>query len=285
MIKSLEKKEYFSGKHRGWDFRAWRIMVSEACQSRELIWRLFVRNFKAKYRQTFLGFVWALIMPLIAVGTFLLLNRAGIINIGEVAVPYPAYALLGLAIWHIFAGGLKACSNSVVAGGSMVVKINFPKEALVFSSMGEALVEVFVRLGLTVLVFVYYNVVPAWTVVFFPFALIPFLLFTLGLGLLLALLNAVFRDIANIVSLTSTFLLFITPVLYPEPQSGFFKAFTTYNPLAVLLAGPRDLIVKGYFTAPFEYLAFSSLSLLMFFVSWRLFHLAEIRITERIGAR
>ena len=71
----------------------------------------------------------------------------------------------------------------------MIVKINFPKEVFVLSSLGEALIETMVRLALTAFVFAIYKVVPAWTVVLFPFALIPLLLFTLGLGLMLSLLN------------------------------------------------------------------------------------------------
>ena len=263
----------------------WREMLSELIDSHELVWRLFLRNFKAKYRQTALGFLWALIMPLLAVGAFVFLNRSGVLNIGKVDIPYPAFALLGLTVWHIFAGGLRACSNSIVAGGSMVVKINFPKEALVISSFGEALVETLVRLALTASVFGMYKVVPEWGIFLFPLALIPLLLFTLGLGFMLSLLNAVFRDVANIVSLSTTFLLFITPVLYPEPKASFFKAVMIFNPLAALVSGPRDLVVKGYLTQPVTFWFYSAFSLIIFVVSWRLFHLAEIRIAERVGAR
>jgi len=276
---------YRPGQSKGWGYPVWHEMLSELVDSHELVWRLFLRNFKAKYRQTVLGFLWALIMPLLAVGTFVFLNRAGVLNIGKVDIPYPAYALLGLTVWHIFAGGLRASSNAIVAGGSMVVKINFPKEALVLSSLGEAIVETLVRLALTAFVFTIYKVVPAWTAILFPLSLIPLLLFTLGLGFMLSLLNAVLRDVANIVSLSTTFLLFITPVLYPEPKAAFFKAFTIFNPLAALVSGPRDLVVKGYLTQPISYLFYSGLSLIIFIISWRLFHLAEIRIAERVGAR
>lgn len=276
---------YKPGQNGGWGYRVWHEMVAELVGSHELVWRLFLRDFKAKYKQTVLGFLWALIMPLLTVGTFVFLNRAGILNIGKVDIPYPAYALLGLTVWQIFSGGLRACSNSIVAGGSMIVKINFPKEVLVLSSLGEALIDTMVRIFLTALVFAIYKVVPAWTVVLFPFALIPLLLFTLGFGLLLSLLNAVFRDVANIISLSTTFLLFVTPVLYPEPKAALFKVFTIFNPLAALVSGPRDLVVKGYLTQPFSYMFYSGLSLAIFLISWRLFHLAEVRIAERIGAR
>lgn len=285
MKEEVEVRIYQPGQGRGWGLKVWCSILSELASSYELVWRLFLRNFKAKYRQTLLGFIWALIMPILAVGTFVFLNRAGVLNIGKVDVPYPAYALLGLTIWHVFAGGMRACSNSIVAGGSIVVKINFPKETLVLASLGEALVETLVRLALTVFVFVIYQVVPKWTAVFFPFALIPMILLTLGLGLMLSLLNAVLRDVTNIVSLTSTFLLFLTPVLYPEPKSNFFREISFFNPLATLVSGPRDLVINGSLNQPVLFFIYSGFCLIIFIIAWRFFHLAEIRIPERVGAR
>ena len=266
----------------GWGLSIWREMAMELLRSRELIWRLFLRDFTARYKQSVLGILWALIMPLAMVGTFVLLNRSGVLNIGELDIPYPAYALLGLTVWQIFAGGLSACSNSIVAGGSMVVKINFPKETLVIAALGQAVVETLVRLGLLVLVFALYRLVPHWTTVFFPLVLFPLLLLTLGLGLLLSLLNVLVRDIANIVTLATTFLLFLTPVLYPVGKEGVLAIVTAYNPLAALVTGARDVVVTGYLTEPLQYAWASGLSLVLFLVSWRLFHMVEPRMAERV---
>ena len=276
---------YYPGQQAGWRFSIWGEMVAELARSRELIWRLFVRDFTARYRQSVLGVSWAIIMPLAAVGTFVVLNRSGVLNIGDVDIPYPAYALLGLTIWQLFAGGLVACSNAIVAGGSMVVKINFPKETLVIAALGQALVETLVRSVLLVIVFALYRLVPAWTIVLFPLSLVPLLLLTLGLGFLLSLLNALLRDVPNIVTLATTFLLFLTPVLYPSPPSGLFSTIAEYNPLAALVTASRDLVVTGYLTQPTRFAWAGALSLLVFVVSWRVFHLTETRIAERIGAR
>jgi len=215
-----------------------------------------------------------------------LLNQSAFTCTGGTADrKYPAFALLGLTIWQIFAGGLTECTKSIEAGGSMVVKVNFPKESLVISSFGDALVGFLIRLALTIFVFAIYKVVPAWTAIFFPLALIPLFLLTLGIGLIFALLNAVLRDIANIVSLSSIFLLFITPVLYPEPKTVFFKTFSILNPLSALVASPRDLVLDGRISHPGVFLIFSLMSLVFFFVAWRLFHLVEKRVAERIGGR
>ena len=79
--------------------------------------------------------------PIITVGIFVFLNRAGILNIGETSVPYPIFALMGISIYGIFSTGLSVCSNSIIGAGSMVVKINFPKISLVIASMGQSLVD------------------------------------------------------------------------------------------------------------------------------------------------
>ncbi len=265
----------------GW-FVIWREMFDELISSRELIWRLFVRDFLAKYKQTVLGILWALIMPLLMVGTFIFLNRAGVMNIGKTDVPYPVFALLGLSIWQLFATGLTACTNSILQGGSMVVKINFPKESLVIAALAQSIFGFLVRIGLLVVVFAIYKVIPSWSTLLLPLALIPLMLLTLGLGFLLSLLNVLMRDITYIVTLMTTFLLFLTPVLYPSPSSGFLATLNIYNPLSVLVTGARDLVIFGYMKEPSQFLSASLISLVIFLISWRIFHLVEARMAERV---
>ena len=281
-MSTVEVHIYRPNQQRGWGLRVWREMMSELVRSRELIWRLFWRDFSARYRQSVLGVLWALIMPLVTVGTFVFLNRSGLLNIGEVDMPYPAYALLGLTVWQFFAGGLTATSNAIISGGRILAKINFPKETLVIASLGQAVVDTLIRLLLTVLVFAWLGVVPRWTAIFFPLALLPLVLLTLGLGFLLSLLNALLRDVASIVTLVTTFLLFLTPVLYPEPGQGLLSLVSAYNPLAALVTGARDVVVTGYLTHPDRYLWASALALFVFVASWRLFHMAEPRMAERV---
>ena len=174
-------------------FVIWKEMFVNVCQSRELVWRLFLRDFSARYRQSLLGILWAIINPLITVGIFVFLNRSGILNIGETPVPYPVFAMIGISIYGIFSAGLSTCSNSIVGAGPMVVKINFPKISLVVAAMGQALVDFLVRLAVLVVVFVIFGIAPKWTSVFLPFVLLPIILLTLGMGLILSLLAGVFR--------------------------------------------------------------------------------------------
>lgn len=277
-----EEHSYYPGMQRGWGCAVWRGMAVELIHSRQLIWRLFRRDFTARYKQTVLGVAWALVMPLIVVGTFVMLNRSGVLNIGDTGIPYPVYALLGLTIWQLFGSGLTACSAAIVSGGAIVVKINFPKETLVIGALGEAVVELLVRMVLLVAVFAIFHVTPHWTVVFFPLTLLPLALFTLGIGFMLALLNVISRDVPNVVTLLTTFLMFLTPVVYPSTGKGLFGAITTYNPLAAMVTAARDTVVTGYLTQPVQFAWASVLAVFIFLLSWRVFHMVEPRMAERV---
>lgn len=263
-------------------FAVWKEMFLTLFQSRELIWRLFLRDFNAKYRQSLFGILWVVLNPLIIVGIFIYLNKSGIFNIASTNIPYPAFALVGLTVWTLFATGLTASCNSIVSAGIMVTKINFPKSSLVISSIGQAVVEFIVRLGLTVIVFLIYKVTPSWTTIFLPLVVIPFFLLTLGLGFLLSLLNGVFRDTVNIVTLFTTFFLFLMPVLYPTPESGLFAIINNWNPLSHLIVACRDIVFIGKFTNPAGFWYSSLFSLFVFLFCWRFFYLAETKIAERI---
>ena len=263
-------------------FASWKEMAISLFQSRELIWRLFVRDFSAKYRQSLLGILWALLNPIITVGIFVFLNRAGILNIGETSVPYPVFALIGLSIYGIFATGLSVCSNSIIGAGSMVVKINFPKISLVIASMGQSVVDFLVRLALVIILFIIYGIAPQWTFLIFPFTVLPLVLLTLGLGLILSLLAGVFRDVIHLVSFFTTLFLFMMPVLYPAPPAGIFAALNAWNPLSHLIVGCRDILISGSFSDSHSFLWASAFSIFLFLISWRIFFISESRIAERV---
>lgn len=260
----------------------WREIFTSLMQSRGLIWRLFLRDFRAKYRQSFLGLMWAVINPLITVGVFVFLNKSGVFNIGELDLPYPVFALVGLSVWALFSTGLVACSNSIIAAGTMITKINFPKSSLVIAAMGQAVVDFGVRLILTGIVFIIFKIIPCWTVIFLPLVALPLFLLTLGLGFFLALLNGVFRDTANITVLLTTFLLFLVPVLYAAPNSGTLAAINRWNPLTHIITACRELVFVGSISDPIGFFYSYLFSIFVFLFFLRFFYIVEPKIAERV---
>lgn len=268
--------------HRG-PFITTRLMWIELLFARELIWRLFVRDFSAKYRQSALGFMWALIMPLVTVGMFIGMNNAGILNIANVGIPYPLYAIIGLTIWSFFTVGLTASSQAIVGAGSMVVKINFPKVALLFSATGQTIVDFFIRTVLIGLTFIYYGIVPSWIGLGLALiSIIPLYLFMTGIGFVLSLAAGVVRDVANFLNLGLMAFMLLTPVVYPIQGEGLLARANLWNPLNYFVNVPRDFIVKGYTEYLIEFTYVSIISLAVFYIGWRLFYLAQTKIAERI---
>jgi len=254
----------------------------EIGQNKWLTYQLFKRDFFAIYKQSFIGVFWAILIPLISVGTFILLNSSGVLSIGEIQFPYPVYAILGMAFWQLFATGLVASSNSIVKAGMMIVKINFSKKSLVLASAGQAIIPFVTQFLLVIILFFVYQAAPSLTILLFPLLLLPLLLFTLGLGFILALLNGVVRDIGNGLLFIITFLMFLTPVLYAKPTEGLLAVLTRYNPLYYLVSVPRELILQGTFTEWRGYLITSLVSLFLFVLCLLIFHLTETRVAERI---
>ncbi|MCL6473233.1 MAG: ABC transporter permease [Firmicutes bacterium] len=263
-------------------FAQWREMVIDLLKSRELIWRLFLRDFQSKYKQSLLGIAWVALNPLVTTAIFVYLNSAGILRIGSVGVPYVAFAIMGLTFWSLFAVGVTASTSSIIGAGPLVAKINFPKVSLVYASIGQALVEFIVRLALTIIVLVIFKVTPVWTAIFLPIAIIPLLLLTIGAGFILSLAAGVFRDMNNVVVLVVQLLMFLSPILYPVPKSKLAATLFNWNPVAQLVVGPRDLVIYGGFSNPVGFLWSTIFAMVVFLAFWRLFYLAETKITERI---
>lgn len=254
----------------------------ELNENRWLMVQLFKRDILATYKQSFFGIFWAILMPLVSVATFVLLNRSGLFTLGDLDVPYPVYAVLGMAFWQVFATGLVGSSNSLVQAGSMLTQIRFSRKSLVLASAGQSLVSFLIQFALLGALFICYRRIPSAGIFWVPVLLLPILAMTLGLGLILSLLNGIIRDITNMLSLFLTFGMFLTPILYPPPQTGMLMTITRYNPLHYLISGARETVLSGRTAEPAGYAASVLVAFLLLLLCLMAFHLTEARIAERV---
>lgn len=265
-------------RRQGW--RIWRTMIKELLDSRELIWRLIVRDISVRYRQSVLGYVWAILPPVIMVAIFAFLTNSRTIPISQTSLPYVVYALWSIGVWQLFAGGLSACTSSLMNAGSLVSKLNFPREALVIAAIGQPIFDFLIRLVPVTLVFVSYDVALKWQVIFLPLIMIPVILLSFGLGFILSIANLVIRDIGNVLGMVLTFGMFLSPVLYPPLTSWPLSLINIVNPFSPLLIATQDLIAYGSLTMPEAFLFSCVFSILAFLVGWRFFRLVIPRIAQ-----
>jgi len=277
----LSERVYTPDADRRRGMLAWRDMVSDLWSSRELLWRLGHRDLAVTYRQSLLGYIWVLVLPLLTVALFTYLSTTRVMPIGQTALPYPAYALWGLVMWQLFASILAATTASLAKAGALVTKIDFPKEIIVFAAVSKPLVEFAVKQLMVFGMFFLYDVslsAAVWLVL--PIVVLVVLMAT-GLGLMLSLANLVIRDVANLVGIIGTFGMFAAPVLYPPPTTEPFSLLVILNPFSPLLMASQDLLSSGRVGQPMLLIASAIFTGLCFLFGWRVFRIVIRRVTER----
>lgn len=263
-------------------FAALKEIFNELFYNKWLIYQLFKRDFSAMYKQSFIGFLWIFIMPILNVGLFAMLGHSGIFNFGDIKVPYPIYAVLGLAYWQIFANGMIACGSSLTAVGDMVMRIKFSKKCVVIAAIGRGIVTFLVQLLLIVFLFIFFKIMPSKSALLMPLFAIPIIVFTIGLGLIVALLNSIVRDTGNLLTALISFYMYLTPILYAKPKVGILSQLANINPMHYFIAAGRDVVLTGYISEPGGFIVSTIFAFVILFFGLMVFHLTETRITERI---
>jgi len=263
-------------------FQTFREIYQELVENRWLIYQLFKRDFSSMYKQSFIGLLWIFIIPIINVGIFAMLGHSGIFNFGNISAPYPIFAILGISMWQLFSSGLIACGNSLASAGDMLIRIKFSRKSLVLASVGRSVVAFLVQTLLIALLLVVYKFAPAKTIILFPLMILPILLFTLGLGLIISILNSIVRDTGNLLSVIMMLGMYATPVLYAKPRTGLLVHISNYNPMYYFISAGRDLALTGNLSEPKGFIISCILAVFIFLTGLVIFHLTETRITERI---
>lgn len=260
-----------------------RSMIKDLKASTELSWTLFIRDITAQYRQSLLGVLWTFLPPIVTSFVFIVLQNSGVMELGNTAVPYPVYVLVGTILWQIFTDSLNSPLKAVKSSQAMIVKINFPREALIVSGfllvLFNSLIKIVVLIG----------VLLVFEVKFTPgilLASIPtFMLILLGIGsgLLLVPIGLLYSDVSAALPTVTQILFFLTPVVYVAPQT-FPYSLLTVNPVTPLLVAARDLITTGQMSNFGPCLAASALALALAFFSWILYRIGLPIVIERISA-
>lgn len=259
----------------------WVIMVKSVWQSRELILRLMKRDFSVRYRQSLLGYVWAVLPQIVTVALFTFLAKHRVFDMGETSLPYVLHALWSLSVWQLFSSCLVGSTNSLVNAGSLVTKINFTKEALVFASVGQAGIDFLIRLLPITAVFIWYGYLPSIQALAIPLILILVIMMALGIGFFMAILNLVFRDAGNAISMILTFGMFLAPILYPPPIREPFALVNTLNPFSPLVIATQELLAGQTLSQMTALPVAAGIAIMVFLLGWRVFYITLPRIAER----
>ena len=258
-------------------------MLHDLWAGRGLAWRLFLRDTAALYRQSILGYVWAFLPPVATAATFVFLNSQKILSIGATPVPYAAYVMIGTLLWQSFVDALNSPARVVAANRGMLIKIKFPREALIVAGVLEVLFNFLIRLTLLVPVFWFFEIPVSSSILLFPLGVIALMLLGLSLGLILTPIALLYTDIGRGVSIIAGFWLFLTPVVYPPPTTGFAAYLTTINPVSPVILTARDWLISQPATHLSAFIVVTALALILLLIGWVIYHVALPHLIERMG--
>ena len=260
-------------------------MGQDLVAAQELAWQLMIRDLSAKYRQSFLGFFWAFIPPVILAIGFVVAKNSGVVNISPTTdLPYPAYIMFSMTLWQTFVEAINGPVQAVGAAKAMLSKINFPYEALILAKLGEVCVNFAIKLLLIIGLFIWFRIPLHWSVIIAPVALIHLIILGTFLGLLIAPIGAIYQDISMGLTLVTGIWLFITPVVYPMPTSGLFGSIVKLNPVTPLLVTTRELAIGSALSDPQGFWIVSLMSIVGLLIAWIIYRLGMPFVIERISS-
>lgn len=252
--------------------------------SRELAWRLMIRDISAQYRQSFLGVAWAFLPPIVMAAGFTLASNANVINVGKTDLPYPAYVMFSTALWQTFVEALNGPVQAVTVAKPMLARVNFPREALILAKVGEVFFNFGIKLILIVGLFIWFRVPVGWSAILAIVPLIHLVLLGTFIGILLAPFGVLYQDVSKGLTMLTGFWLFLTPVIYPVPTEGTFGLLVKLNPVTPLLVTTRELATTGIVSQPLAFWLVSAITLISLLVTWVAFRLAMPFVVERVSS-
>jgi len=205
---------------------------------RELLGFLAWRDIKVRYQQTLLGAAWALVQPLasVVIFTFVFGRLAKMPSGNE---PYFIVVMAGQLAWQLFANTLGNTSGSLVGNAHLISKIYFPRLTVPLSTVGVALVDFVILLGLFAGSLAWTGLIPTYRVVFLPVFVLLTLFLALGAGLWLAALTVRFRDFRIVVPFLLQIGVFATPVGYRTDFLPNWQALLALNPMTGVIDAYR----------------------------------------------
>ncbi len=252
-------------------------------RSRELAVRLLKRNLSARYRQTLLGYFWAVFPMVATTAVWLLLLRRNVIAV-EMPIGSPVlFLLIGMMLWQTFVDAVQAPLRVVSESKSMLAKINFPREALLLTALGEVLVNFAIRLIIVIAAWIWFaGDIPSATFWFVPLGVLSIILFGTTIGVLLVPLGILYQDVMHGLAFLFQVWLFATPVLYPTPTGWSHGWIAWLNPIGPLINTTRDWLMVGASDQVALFCTFSALTLIVVCFGMLLYRVAMPILLERM---
>ena len=257
-----------------------RNSLQEVVRHRTFLLYWVWRNISARYRQTTLGPIWALLLPLLSgvvyafvFGVFLGLQTGG--------VPYAVFAITNLVLWTYATRTILTGPAALLGNLDLITRVRFPREMFPLSVWLESLTDLALGAVVVAIFFVYYQVPVTRYMLLAPIVFLVYSTFVLGVAFITAAISVTVRDLIHVMPVVLQLLLYLAPVIYPVSivPEGYRNLYLA-NPLAVVFAAFEETLFLGRFTLGAELAVSAAVSVAVLTVGYRLFKQQEWRIAD-----
>ena len=213
---------------------------------RELFQVLAWRDLSVRYKQTVIGVIWALIRPLLTMIVFTVIFGRIAQLPSDGSTPYALMVFAGMLPWTFFSTGLAEASNSLVNNSNLIGKVYFPRLIVPTAAVVVAFVDFLITFAILAALFVWYQFVPSWHMIFLPLFVILAFLASMGPSLWITALNVQYRDFRYIIPFIVQFGLYVSPVGFSSsviPEQ--WRLLYSLNPIVGVIDGFRWCILGG----------------------------------------
>ncbi|HEX5425750.1 MAG TPA: ABC transporter permease [Candidatus Acidoferrales bacterium] len=218
----------------------------ELWRYRHLAVLLALRQIKARYKQTALGLLWAIIVPIAFTAIFVLFFRLVPARPSR-NLPYLPVVFAGMLMWQLFSRGTTDAGTSLTANANLITKVYFPRTILPFAAIFSALFDAAISFVLLVLVLFWFDTGLSWHMLLMPAVVLQMVVLVLATSLWLSAIDGILRDLRHALPLLLQLGMFVSPVAYttsalvPEKWLWLYE----FNPLVAILEGFRWSMIVG----------------------------------------
>ena len=261
----------------GWQLIDWKELI----EYRDLFYFLIKRDVLAIYKQTVLGFTWAIIRPVFSMIVFSVVF-GGLAKIPSDGIPYPIFSYVALIPWTYFAAAMNTSTQSLISGKGIFTKVYFPRLIIPLIPVLSKLVDFAIAFVILFGLMAWYGISPTKNLIFLPVLILIMMLTASGIGMWLSAMAIQYRDIPHGVGFLSQMLMYAAPVVWPlsllEDKFGesVSLAYGIY-PMVGVIEGFRSTLL-GHNPMPWVLIGIGALSAIVLFISGALYFKSKERI-------
>jgi lipopolysaccharide transport system permease protein len=239
-----------------------------------------MKEFKLRYRNSVLGFLWSLLNP---IAMMIILWLVFYILLGSRAQNYPVFILPALLAWRFFVIGTSLSLWSIIGNATLVTRVYFPRWLLVLSSNLANLIGSLLEFGVLFPVLLVLGMRIEWAVVLLPIILALEFFVILGVSLVLASLNVRYRDLSQVWEITLQVGFYLSPILYDVSliPSGYVLPYYL-NPMAGVIVSIRKILYYGIFPTSGDLVPVVVICVVIMCLGYLVFHRLEPRFAEEV---